>query len=157
MGSDCGRCPARELLGSRFVSGVLVAAIARIRAAAAFGLEERDRLESALIDLSRVFYYAEDPDRLVALDDELGFAERYLRLQALRFEDRLEYSVRAEPGLEGRLIPRLSTMPLLERATAAALELAEGRVEVSVAAERRPRGRIALRVSRRPGGPAAAE
>jgi hypothetical protein len=152
MDSPARPSAAETLLGSRFVSGLLVALVAEIRAAGrgakTRGASEGRRLEEALVDLSRVFYYAEGPGRLASLGDELVFDERYLRLQALRFGGRLEYRIKSEPGLAETSLPRLATFPSLERAVAESLEASAGAAFIAVEASRGPDGLPALRVAR---------
>jgi sensor histidine kinase YesM len=152
------RSPARageELLGSRFASGVLVALAAfgrelPSRGSPPFGRarNREGRLESALVDLSRVFYYAEGPDPIAPLREELDFAERYLLLQSLRFDDRLRYRVSSESGIEELPVSRFALFSLLERAVAESLESSEGQAFIEVEATRKTDGMLELRVSR---------
>ena len=142
------------LLGSRFVSGVLVAIAALGRSRGAACSNERDdrpaRFESALVDLSRIFYYAEGRVRYAALRDELRFVERYLGLQALRFEDRLTYRVAADERALDLAVPRLSLFRSLERAVADALELSTGPAFIAVEAVQPAGCGLALHVARGP-------
>lgn len=146
------------LLGSRFASGVLVALASLGRSCACaprpadHRVERSDdakRLETALVDLSRVFYYAEGRSPFVPLREELGFAELYLGLQALRFDARLGYRVSAtdDDALEWP-VRRLSLFPILERAISDGLELSTGPAFVAVEILRCRRGSRMVRVTR---------
>jgi hypothetical protein len=137
-----------QLLGSRFASGVLVAAAALGRECGSSRGPERARaarrVEAALVDLSRVFYYAAQ-GRASTVGEELGFAELYLRLQSLRFEERLGFRVSAAPAGAGLPLARLSLFVPLELAVAAGLESRAGPAYIAVEAEAR-RGGARLRV-----------
>jgi hypothetical protein len=143
---------AEGLLGSRFISGTLVAiaALGRSLGTARFGkrADEFARLESALIDLSRIFYYAEEGAKVATLRDELGFADRYLRLQALRFDGRLSYRVAAEEGTLDFYVPRLASFGPLERAVADALERSTGSAFIAVETVSPKGGEPELRIAR---------
>lgn len=144
------RSSAAELLRSRFVSGVFVALIARLRSDEGSSPAGKAGIESGLVGLSRLFYYAEGPGREARLEEELAFAELYLRLQALRYEGRLDYRVSTEPGLELRRVPRLATLAGLELASARLLELSANSAFISVTARRGAFGRVELGVEGEP-------
>jgi Histidine kinase len=146
------RADAERLLGSRFISGTLVAVAAFCRSLGTTRSERRAdefaRLESALVDLSRIFYYAEGRGETATLRDELGFAERYLRLQAFRFGDRLSYRVAADEGILDRAVPRLASFGPLELVVADALELSVGKAFIAVEALPLSHGGLELRIAR---------
>ena len=50
------------------------------------------------------------------LSEELEWLELYLKLQQIRFSDRLQVSIKAEPETLDALIPNLITQPLVENA-----------------------------------------
>ena len=52
----------------------------------------------------------------VRLGEELEWLELYLKLQQIRFSDRLEVSINAEPDTLDAFIPNLITQPLVENA-----------------------------------------
>ena len=52
----------------------------------------------------------------IELDQELAFVERYLQLQAMRFEDRLSVSMNLAPDVQGALVPPFILQPLVENA-----------------------------------------
>jgi sensor histidine kinase YesM len=53
---------------------------------------------------------------LYPLGDELNALENYLRVEKIRFEERLEYTLEADEAARGRLIPGALIQPLLENA-----------------------------------------
>jgi LytS/YehU family sensor histidine kinase len=52
----------------------------------------------------------------VRLSEELQWLELYLKLQQIRFSDRLQVNIRAEPDTLDALVPNLITQPLIENA-----------------------------------------
>jgi len=52
----------------------------------------------------------------VPLSEELGFVESYLKIQRIRFPDRLITEIHVEPGLESVPVPTLILQPLVENA-----------------------------------------
>jgi len=52
----------------------------------------------------------------VPLSEELGFVEAYLKIQRIRFPDRLLTEIQVESGLEGLPVPTLILQPLVENA-----------------------------------------
>ncbi len=91
----------------------------------------------------------------VPLRDELAFVERYLAIERIRFEDRLETRVTADPGVLDALVPALILLPLVENAIRHGIErrLRPGSVEVEAA---RRNGDLVLRVQDSGSGPSPA-
>lgn len=82
----------------------------------------------------------------VTLERELGLVEGYLRIQAMRLEDRLRVSTDVEEGLADVEVPPLILQPLVENAVehAVASRREGGRIEIEA---RRRGGHLVLRVS----------
>jgi two-component system, LytTR family, sensor kinase len=68
----------------------------------------------------------------VPLSEEVGFLRRYLRLEQMRSQDRLETSVDIDPDALSARVPYLILQPLIENAVrhGGAPQVARGRVEV---------------------------
>ena len=83
----------------------------------------------------------------IGLDQELAFIERYLQLQAMRFEDRLNISMNVEPEARDALVPPFILQPLVENAVqhGAAARSANGTIAVEAW---RDNGRVRSRRSR---------
>jgi two-component system, LytTR family, sensor kinase len=81
----------------------------------------------------------------VPLREELAFVERYLAIEQIRFQDRLQTRVTADPEALDALVPPLILQPLVENAIRHGIErrAAPGRVDVAVA---RQNGTLVLRV-----------
>jgi len=80
--------------------------------------QERDeavRTVAGLSDLLR--YVLEDTrEQEVSLRQELEFVQRYLSIEEVRFRDRLEIRIDAEPDTMDALVPNLILQPLVENA-----------------------------------------
>ena len=90
----------------------------------------------------------------IGLDQELAFVERYLQLQAMRFEDRLDISMNVAPDAQDARVPSFILQPLVENAVqhGAAARAANGRIAVEAW---RDNGRVRLAV--RDNGPGLPE
>jgi hypothetical protein len=91
---------------------------------------------------------------LVPLDDELGFARRYLSLAELRFQDQLEVEWQIDDSTRALLVPRLVLHPLVENAVAHGIARLDGPGRIAIDA-RRAGDRLLVRVADSgPGGTA---
>ena len=81
----------------------------------------------------------------VRLSEELAWIELYLKLQQIRFSDRLKVSIEAAPDTLDALVPNLITQPLVENAIRHGVgpRAAPGSISLST---RRMDGRLELRV-----------
>src|SRR5512138_535923 len=93
-------------------------------------------------------------DQEILLADELRFAERYLDLERVRFEDRLAVRFEVDPAVADALVPRFVLQPLLENAVRHGVErrAAGGTVVVRAARED-----ASLRLDVLDGGPGPAQ
>ena len=78
--------------------------------------EAPDRARDAVTELADLLRYALAAGRheTVALADELATVRRYLALEALRFEDRLQVAIDADPAALGAAVPPLVLQTLVE-------------------------------------------
>jgi len=79
--------------------------------------ENPDTAAKFIRQLSGIYRYVLEvqQEELVTLKQELGFAENYLSLQKIRFEESLQYHILVDPNKAGSL-PPLSLQLLLENA-----------------------------------------
>jgi sensor histidine kinase YesM len=79
--------------------------------------EDADKSAAFIQKLSKIYRYVLDvqQEELVELDRELDFANNYLELQKIRFEENLNYKVEV-PNCKGCFLPPLSLQLLLENA-----------------------------------------
>jgi hypothetical protein len=78
----------------------------------------------------------------IRLREELELAEQYLRIQKIRFSDRLSCDVRVAPELLDIEVPPLLLQPLLENAVAHGIGSSEGRVNIEVTCDRQHGGQV---------------
>jgi LytS/YehU family sensor histidine kinase len=99
--------------------------------------EDPERAEEAVERLSDLFRYTLDASRRarVPLSEEIEVVRSYLRMESLRFEDRLQYEIDVDDADLGIPILPLSVQPLVENA-------------VRHGIEERGRGTVSLRVTR---------
>jgi two-component system, LytTR family, sensor histidine kinase AlgZ len=90
--------------------------------------------ERLLLDLADLFRAALAGPAEMELADELALAQRYLEIEALRFEDRLRVDWRLPEPLPSVLVPTLSIQPLVENAIRHGVEsaLAGGEIQIEV-------------------------
>lgn len=73
------------------------------------------RISEALSLMGKMFRIGlSHGEPLIPLGQELIHVEYYLRLQRLRWQERLTYTIDADPALEGCLVPRLILQPFVE-------------------------------------------
>lgn len=79
--------------------------------------ENADKSASFIQQLSKIYRYVLDvqQEELVCLADEIGFAQNYLSLQKLRFEENLNYEIKVN-HINDYYLPPLSLQLLLENA-----------------------------------------
>jgi two-component system sensor histidine kinase AlgZ len=118
-----------------------------INAVLAIVRAEPKRAETALEDMADLFRMAmSDAHDLVALQDEVALAQRYLALEQLRMGERLQVRWQTEHMPQQALIPPLMLQPLLENAVYHGIEpLAEGgTIDIDI---REKNGQLHLSVS----------
>jgi sensor histidine kinase YesM len=77
---------------------------------------QRETLEKSIISLKELLRYTVDHREDSTLKDELEFARRYCELQKMRFQDRLNWDIQADPELWTWRVPKLILQPLVENA-----------------------------------------
>jgi signal transduction histidine kinase len=70
--------------------------------------------------------FESDGTHEIPLGEELAFLDRYVRLQRIRFPDRLDVEWRVEPEARQALVPALLVQPLVENAIEHGLATARG-------------------------------
>src|SRR5262245_3579249 len=97
----------------------------------------------AFSDLLRGLLAREAP--MVTLESELESVNRYLDIESMRFSDRLQVEVHADPEILGANVPSLLLQPLVENAIRHGASAREGQFHLSIHA-RRVMDRLALTV-----------
>ena len=80
--------------------------------------ENPEKAQDFLAGLSKIYRYILEQrnEDTSTLKEEISFAQRYLALQKMRFEDSIVMETNIEPEMETRKIPSLSLQLLLENA-----------------------------------------
>jgi len=83
---------------------------------AGLALTDGTKTRKMAVSLSKFFRYSinQEQNNLVALKEELAMIETYLEIEKIRFDDRLNYEIIIQPGLEQLKIPRFILQPLVE-------------------------------------------
>lgn len=93
--------------------------------------------EGLTLALGRLFRYALGaPESMVPVSAELGIVQEYLAFQALRFGDRLTWTINAHGAARTALIPRFTIQPFVENAVRHGIEPREDGGSVSVEAHK---------------------
>ncbi|HNP18955.1 MAG TPA: histidine kinase [Fulvivirga sp.] len=76
----------------------------------------KEKARKVITQLSDIFRYALDSHsgEMVKLVDELEFIENFIRIQQVRFGDRLKYVVKVEPECMNLEVPPMILQPLVE-------------------------------------------
>lgn len=97
-------------------------------------LGDRAGLEQSIISLSKMFRYTCEHNFNSTIKQEFDFIRDYLFLQKTRFDERLEFQIYMEPGLEEFEIPKLLVQPLVENAIVHGLEPSDGNETIQLSA-----------------------
>lgn len=83
---------------------------------AGLALTDGTKTRQMAVSLSKFFRYSinQEQNNLVTLKEELAMVETYLEIEKIRFEDRLNFEIVVQPGLEQLKIPRFILQPLVE-------------------------------------------
>lgn len=76
-------------------------------------------------------------DRLITIEEEFTYADKYISLLKRRFEDRIELVKNVQDGVLGVKIPRLLIQPLIENAVYHGIEKSRGKGIITLNASRR--------------------
>ncbi len=71
-------------------------------------------------------------DRLVTVEEEFGYSDKYISLLKRRFEDKIQFSSRIQEEAAAVKIPRLLIQPLVENAVFHGIERLRGKGEISL-------------------------
>ncbi len=75
-------------------------------------------------------------DRLITIEEEFTYADKYISLQKRRFGDRIELTKNVQPEVIGIKIPRLLIQPLIENAVYHGVERTRGKGLISLNASK---------------------
>lgn len=89
------------------------------------------KMTIALADLFR-FSINYSNNNYSTVREELEMAEVYLQIEKIRFEDKLNYSISIEPGLDHYLVPRFLLQPVVENAVKHGLKATGHMTDINV-------------------------
>jgi sensor histidine kinase YesM len=89
------------------------------------------RMTIALSDLFR-YSINYSNENYSTLKDELEMVDVYLQIEKIRFEDKLNYSLKIEEGLNHYLVPRFVLQPLVENAVKHGLKATGQMTEINI-------------------------
>ena len=75
---------------------------------------ERDVLEKSIIGLSRLFRYTCSTKDIATVEEEINFLQDYLKLEKLKYEERLQYCFDIDETCRSKKIPKLLIQPIVE-------------------------------------------
>lgn len=75
---------------------------------------EKEVLEKSIIELSSMFRYTCSTKDIVTVEEELAFLQDYLKLEKLKYEERLNYVFDVDETCRYRKIPKLLFQPIVE-------------------------------------------
>lgn len=85
-------------------------------------LGDKKTLEDSILRLTTLFRYTCSNEHTSTVEDEINFAQQYLALQKLRFDDRLEFRACMDTEVKKFIIPKLLIQPLVENAVIHGME-----------------------------------
>ncbi|MGD1821938.1 MAG: sensor histidine kinase [Pleomorphochaeta sp.] len=93
---------------------------------------EQKKLEKSIISLTKLFRYTCTNNDLVPLQLELNFVKDYLKLQHIKYEDRLKIVYEIANESKNIIIPKLILQPLVENAIVHGLEPISEQVTITI-------------------------
>ena len=87
--------------------------------------KDAKKAEEALLDLADIFRETmKQSSSLVKVEDEFDLAQKYLKIEKLRFGDRLELTIMFDANAKNAIVPHLILQPLVENAVVHGIERA---------------------------------
>lgn len=101
-------------------------------------LGRKEETEVTLQNLSQFLRYtlAATPAGFATVTDEVGMLQRYLRIEQVRFSDRLQVRYEVDPGSAGAMLPSFALLPLVENAIKHGLGNSEDGIAIEIGAHR---------------------
>lgn len=91
------------------------------------GQKEISVIVTSLADIFR--YSIRDPDSLVTLEEELAHLNKYLTVQAMRYQDKFTVSIEIPPQYSQYKVPKLTIQPLVENSL---LHVLDSEIQVKI-------------------------
>ncbi|KEI09829.1 histidine kinase [Clostridium sp. K25] len=86
-------------------------------------IEKAPKTQKVILNLSNMLRYTlKKSNKLVTIEEEINYVESYLKLQKVRFEDRLDYNISLENEVKNFNIPFMSIQIFVENAVIHGIE-----------------------------------
>ena len=96
--------------------------------------ESTSKAEDMILSLSDLFRYSinRKGKRMSTIEDEVEMVQNYLKIEKIRFEKRLQFSINVEKGLLKKEIPMYLLQPLIENAVKHGVSKVENSGEINL-------------------------
>lgn len=104
---------------------------------AGLALTDGQKTQQMAVSLSKFFRYSinHKEDNLVTVGEELEMVETYLKIEEIRFEERLNFEIINAPETEEIKIPRFILQPLVENSVKHGMKGKEGNLFIRIQAQ----------------------
>jgi len=94
--------------------------------------ESTEKAEEMILALSDLFRYSinRKEKKMSTIEDEVLMVENYLKIEKIRFENRLKFSIHVDPSLLKKQIPMYILQPLIENAVKHGISKVEAKGEI---------------------------
>lgn len=111
-------------------------------------IERADKTKALIEDLSKILRYGlKKTNNLVSIKEELEILNTYLRVQKIRYEEKIDYQIECEKELNQIQIPAMLLQPLVENCIVHGLEEKTGHGNISIIIEKIDDKMIKIEVS----------
>lgn len=93
---------------------------------------DKKTLENSIIQLTTLFRYTCNNESKSTIGEEIDFVEKYLSLQKLRFDERLEFNVSLDENIKDFKLPKLLIQPLVENSIVHGMEPSDKPIFIEV-------------------------
>lgn len=94
-----------------------------------------EKAVAAIFNLSRMLRYTINVKKMSTIDEECRYLQDYLKIQTIRFGDRLEYQLEVDDNIRDIEVPTFSLQPMVENVCKHCLEKVEYTVSILVKGE----------------------
>lgn len=78
--------------------------------------KENEKASRMIVELGALLRASFDENPYIAVEEEIGMLENYLKIQRYRYEDRADFAVEKNGNLGKYIMPRMTLQPLVENA-----------------------------------------
>lgn len=93
---------------------------------------EKKILEKSILQLTHLFQYICSDSTSTTVGAEIAFIKQYLDLQTLKYDDRLTFTIQADPDTLDVVIPKLLIQPLIENTIVHGMEPTDTPIQIQI-------------------------